>query len=140
VAIVDKKQLSQLGHLNREIEILRRQIQALNSETTIDSVKGSSANFPFTLHTIKIQGVDWKSYESRMKRLSDQLSRRVSELMDLLEEINEYIAAIDDSEMRQILTLRYVNGFTWQQVAAHIGGGNTADGVKKACYRFLQKN
>ena len=32
----------------------------------------------------------------------------------------------------------HVNGLTWDQVAAHIGGGNTGDSVRKMHDRFLK--
>lgn len=44
-----------------------------------------------------------------------------------------------DAQMRMILSLRFVNGLTWRQVAHSIGGGNTEDSVRKACQRFLQE-
>ena len=52
--------------------------------------------------------------------------------------LNRYIAGVEDAQMRMILSLRYVNGLSWQQVVAQIGGGNTADGVRKAHDRFLK--
>ena len=53
--------------------------------------------------------------------------------------LNRYIAGIEDAQMRMILSLRYVNGLSWQQVAVNIGGGNTADGVRMMVDRYLQK-
>ena len=52
----------------------------------------------------------------------------------------QYITNVDDSFVRQILTLRYIDGFSWLQVAMRIGGGNTEDSVKQAHSRFLRKN
>lgn len=54
--------------------------------------------------------------------------------------LNRYIAEVADSLTRQIMSLRYVNGFNWTQVAMHIGGGNTPDGVRKRHDRFLESN
>lgn len=54
--------------------------------------------------------------------------------------LEQYIANVDDSYMRQILTLRYAYNYSWRKVALRIGGGNTADGVKKRCQRFVSKN
>jgi len=54
--------------------------------------------------------------------------------------LNRYIASIEDSQMRLIMSYRFVNGLPWNQVAANIGGNNTADSVKKACYRFLAES
>ena len=122
---MDKKKLSQLRYLNKEIELLKEQIDNLDYNITTDTVKGSDTEYPYISRNIKITGVDIQDYERKAKRLKRKLSRRVEELLDLLEEINEYIESIDDSLIRQIIILRYINGLTWDQVAVHIGGGNT---------------
>lgn len=141
---MNKKQLSQLRHLNKEIELLKKQINdvelSIVPQYTIDSVKGSDPEFPYTEHSIKISGLDLNGYHRKVNRLKKKLQIRLEELMKQVDELNEYIASIDDSEIRQILTLRYMNGLTWEQVAAHVGGGNTADSVRKICSRFLEKN
>lgn len=53
--------------------------------------------------------------------------------------LERYISEISDSLMRQIFTYRFVNGLSWDQVAAKIGG-NTGGSVKKMCYRYLKKS
>lgn len=136
---MDKKKLSQLRYLNKEIELLKEQIDNLDYNITTDTVKGSDTEYPYISRNIKITGVDIQDYERKAKRLKRKLSRRVEELLDLLEEINEYIESIDDSLIRQIIILRYINGLTWDQVAVHIGGGNTADSVRMASNRFLER-
>ena len=67
------------------------------------------------------------------------MNRRVEELIDLVEETNDYINDIDDSLVRQIFTLRYINGLEWRQVAVSIGGNNTADSVRMIHNRFLER-
>ncbi|GHV36225.1 hypothetical protein FACS18949_15390 [Clostridia bacterium] len=41
--------------------------------------------------------------------------------------------------MRMILSLRYINGLTWQQISVSIGG-NTSDSIRMIHERFLAKN
>lgn len=135
---MDKEQLKQLKYLKSEIKILQRQIEDIETITTKDSVKGSLSEHPYIETHFKIEGVDYKSYNRKVKRLQRKLSRRMEELIDLVEETNEYIESIDDSLIRQIIALRYINGLTWDQVAASIGGNNTAESVRKAAERFLK--
>lgn len=52
-------------------------------------------------------------------------------------EILEYIRAIDDDQLRLIFRLRFIRCLTWGEVASVIGGRNTKDAVKSACYRYL---
>lgn len=119
---MDKEQLSQLKYLNKEIELLKKQIDNIGYNTVTDSVKGSSIDFPYTLHNIEITGIDIDEYNRKLIRIKRKLSRRIDELMDLYDEINDYIGNIEYSEVRQVLTLRYVNNLSWEQVAAHMGG------------------
>ena len=52
--------------------------------------------------------------------------------------LERYITTIEDSLLRQVFTYRFVNGLPWQQVAACIGGSNTADGVRMMCNRYIK--
>ena len=49
--------------------------------------------------------------------------------------INEELAGVENTLLRMIFTLRYVDCFTWPQVAALIGGGHTAANVSLHVYR-----
>lgn len=137
---MDKEQLSQIRYLKSEIEILKKQIADVDYKIATDSVKGSDPYFPYNERSFTITGINFKDYNRRVRRLQRKLNRRIEELMDLVEETNEYIESIDDSLIRQIIALRYINGLTWEQVAASIGGNNTADSVRKAAERFLIRN
>ena len=135
---MNKDQLRQLRHLKSEIRLLKQQIDNLESEIVTDRVRGSDVEHPYIERTYIIRGL---AYDRRkIKRLKEKLQRRVDDLIDLVVEINEYIETIDDSLLRQIITLRHVNGLTWDQVAASIGGGNTADGVRMIHDRFLKRD
>ncbi len=51
------------------------------------------------------------------------------------ERVERYITAIPDSRLRQIFRLRFVQGYSWQQVAGAMG--ISADAAKKAVYRWV---
>lgn len=86
--------------------------------------------------------------ERRMKALEDkpelaevkaEIEKKYVRIKAEWMRLEQYIANVDDSYMRQILTLRYVYGYSWHKVALRIGGGNTADGIKKRCQRYISK-
>ena len=123
---MDKQELQQLGDIKKEIEFLKRQIY--QAENTVgdpgmisDSVKGSSKTFPFTERTFKIRGVDWSGYHERVERLKRKLSGKMEELMEKVDEINDYISSIPDSETRMILHCKFIKGMTWEEIEAELG-------------------
>ncbi|MFV3012980.1 RNA polymerase subunit sigma-24 [Clostridium botulinum] len=133
-----KEQLKQLRYLKTEIEAIKKQIDNLECTMAIDKVRGSSSHFPYVQRSFTIEGVDYEEYNRKTIRLRKKLSRRISELMDLVEETNEFIEGIEDSLTRQIISLRYINGLTWEDVAANVGGGTTTESVRKVAERFLK--
>jgi len=141
---MDKKELSQLRHLKREVELLEQQIADAEYESSkykaSDVVLGSNPVWPYQEKTFRVEGIDIPKYERHLQRLRKKLEQRLEELMEMRERLEEYIETVPDSLIRQILILRYVNGLSWKQVAAHIGGGNTADSVRMLHNRFLKKS
>jgi len=137
---MDKKQLKQLRYLKKEIDMLKNQIENMDYIITTDSASGSNPDFPYEPRRFRIEGIDYDDYNRKISKLKKQLQRRIDKLLNLMKETNEYINNIDDSLIRQIISLKYVDGLTWEQVAASIGGGNTPDSVRKMCNRFLEKN
>ncbi len=129
---MNKKDLSQLYWLNREIEEQQRRLEELESIAT--SCTANITGMP------KGNGV------------SDKVASCVAEIIDLkglidlnikkcfyeLNRLNRYIESVEDSQMRMILSLRYVNGLTWQQIAFSIGECDEQYPRKKH-NRFLAK-
>ena len=49
----------------------------------------------------------------------------------------DYIQTVPDVWVRRLMRLRFADGLTWTAVAMRAGGGNTADGVRKAVLRYI---
>ena len=135
---MDKDKLSQLKYLSKEIELIEEQIKSIDYTMATDSVKGSDPYFPYTYHSITIKGVDIEDYNNKVKRLENKLYKKKHELIDLVNEIIDYIDDVEDSEIRQILTLRYIKGYTWEQVAIHMGSAGDGSTERKKHDRFLK--
>ena len=143
--MVSKEILIQYSDLQQEckevrekIEKLEKQIEKIESDgAVVDKVRGGEGG----LQSFKIEGFPYPEY-SRKKTLLYARKATISELeMELLETLNqveEFIASIKDSHIRRIVNLRVVYGLSWNKVADRIGGGNTEDSVKKAFYRFME--
>lgn len=128
------KELSQLYYLNREIEDLRFKISELEAKATDTSVK--ITGMPRGAGEGDKIGRAVAQLDYYKTKLTNRLERCRIELIRL----NDYISACPDSLTRQILTYRFVNGLSWNQVAAHIGHTVTVWSVKDTAYRYIKNN
>lgn len=120
------KELSQLYWLRREVIMDARRLVEL--ETMTNGICGMTE-----IGVKDRTGVTASKIEELKIILTDKQYKVLTERNKL----EQYIASVDDSYMRQIITLRFVDGFSWKKVAIEIGGNNTADSVRKACKRFI---
>lgn len=129
------KELSQLYYLNREIEADKARLEEIKSKlTTVGGQKLS--DMP------KAQ-----QYENRMERyiaelidLEGIISAKITQCLYERNRLERYIAEIPDSLTRQIFTLRFVNGLSWDACAAHLGCANSWKNLSNICYRYIDKN
>lgn len=126
------KELSQLYYLNREIENDRHRLKELEAKLTSPSSPNLSGMPRSTAYGNKIESsvADIIDLKAIIAAKQQQCIYERSRLM-------RYITEIDDSLTREIFIFRFVNGLSWRQVAASIGGNNTEESVKKICYRYL---
>lgn len=118
-----RKELSVLKKINGEIEQIKKELNSVDPTQmpVSDTVLGSSPYFPYTEHPIGIAGFDNTQYERTVKRIQNRLNRKLQELMDEKDRITEYIYSLDDSDLRQILMYKYVNGLTWEEIGECMG-------------------
>lgn len=141
---MDKRILVQYADLQQEVieirekvEKLEQQIDKIESEgAVIDKVMGGEGG----LQPFKVEGFPYPEY-SRKKTLlyarKATLSELELELLETLNEVESFISSINDSHIRRIVSLRVVDGLSWNKVALKMGGGNTEDSVRKAFDRFV---
>jgi hypothetical protein len=129
-----KKELSQLYYLNREIEEQQRRLKELESSAT--SCTQTITGMPH------IAGISDKvgKYAAEIADLKGLLDLNLKKCFYELHRLNRYIESIGDSEMRMVLSLRYVNGLSWEQVAASISVYASENSVKQAAHRYLKNN
>ena len=128
------KELSQLYYLNREIEMDQRRLRELEARV----LPGAQVitGMPHGSGVADIVG----RYAAEIADLRGIIEAKHQQCLYERSRLERYIADIDDSLLRQIFTYRFVNGLPWLQVAACIGGNNTADSVRVACNRYIEKH
>lgn len=129
-----KKELSQLYYLNCEICQLQERLAELENLAT--SCTATITGMP------RASGVSDKlaKYAAEIADLKSLLDLNLKKCFYELNRLNRYIQGVEDSEIRMILALRYVNGLCWEQVAASISPYASGESVRKVHDRFLKKN
>ncbi len=128
-------ELSQLYYLKREIELDKQRLAELRSKLyspfapVLSNTPKSPCRSP---HKLENDTVIANELEQLIRQ---KIERCNAERLKL----EKYIETISDSMTRQIFTLRFISGLTWQAVAMKIGGNNTADSVRMICFRYLSR-
>jgi hypothetical protein len=127
------KELSQLYWLNREIERDKARLEELYTKAA--SCTQTITGMPH------VPGITDKvgKYAGEIADLRGIIEANIQRCFYELNRLNRYIDSVDDPQMRMILSLRFVNGLPWRQVAESIGGGNTEDSVRMMCKRYIDK-
>lgn len=121
---MNKRDMKQIFYIKKERELLEEKLARLEQSG---------------LQSPKLDGMP---RASGISKPTEKKAEQIAELKEMLEELEyrtlcemkriyEYIRELDDSLLRQIIILRCIDLCTWDKVAIRIGGGNTADSVRK---------
>lgn len=122
-----KERLSQLAALNREITLDRQRLNALAARKCAGQVAG--------LPHLDLIGNRLPALEASYRLLEEKAVRALQEYNRLL----RFIMSVEDAQMRLILSLRYIDGLSWIQVAFRIGETDESYPRRKHDL-FLRKN
>lgn len=116
---MDKHRLMEYQKLKREQALLLRRITALQAKDVpivTGKVKASSRDFPYTEHRVSVQMHEPVEADRiiRMKQIYEARQKKVEQQML---EIETFIDGIDDTEIRQIFELRFIEGQKQEQIA-----------------------
>lgn len=144
--MISKEILIQYSDLQEEVKEVQARIEKTELQiakieeegNVVDSVCGGNGG----IQHFRIEGFPYPEY-SRKKSLlyarKATLANLEMELLETLNQVEEFIASVDDSRMRRIITLRFIDNLSWNKVADRIGGGNTEGSIKMAFQRFMGK-
>lgn len=120
---VDKQRLKKHKANKERLRRLEEKIQDLCSteaDEVMGKVRGSSKDFPYTEIRTSVLMPD--SYEQ--EKIDKQIRKAEAERMLLkadIDEVDEYIEAIEDPEIKEIFELAFVEGKKQQEVADIVG-------------------
>jgi hypothetical protein len=129
------KELSQLYYLDKEIELDRERLVELRANLLCPRSPDydgmpRNPNPENALERCVAEIVD----------LEDVIRAKIEQRIYERARLERYISDIPDSLTRQIFTLRFIEGLTWEDVAAKAGGNNTAKNCSNICYRYIRQS
>ena len=101
------------------------ELQEIKPQVLKDSVKGSSADFPYTEHTIVVEGEVELEKNPVYKRLKRDLEQARTEWLDKIREVEDGLKDMDP-EIQDILRRYYVNGQTLVEIGKALGYSKSA--------------
>lgn len=118
---MNKQKLSQYRDLVREVNFLKKKIES-------DVVEGSNNEFPYEKRKFTVHGVATSRYD-----------RKLRECNRLRTQIEEFIDSLDDSKLRMILELRYIEMKNWRDID-YFFGNYTGTYSKKIHDRYFKNS
>lgn len=148
---MEKNMLNQYKHLRMEIHREEQRIREM--ENIIKSMQPESMEVADTVNcgkkgkkalgTCTIRGYNDNTKINRKRvLLRERKARqelRITQIENIIIDIEEFINQVQDSEIRMILREFYIENKSWKEVAEMMGTGYTAESCKKKAQRQLAK-
>lgn len=143
---MDKNILAQYDDLLREtkeveqrLDNVKAEIRRIEDEGEVtDMVAGGYGGIQhFTITGFPVP--EYKRKKAILRHREIVLNGLKNEIEATINDVQVFINGIEDSHIRRIVSMRYIDGLTWRQIATRIGGGNSEDAVRKTVERFLRQ-
>ncbi len=126
-----EKELNQLHWINKEIQVLKKQKEELESRSLI---KGQDLNgMPH------VSGTSDKTANAALaiREIEELYEIKLRELFLVRGRIERYINTIEDSETRLIIRLRCINNMNWDEIGWEIGMDRRT--ASRKYFRFINE-
>lgn len=138
---MDKTVLQEYIDACELIKDTEKDISKLNQKkkTIIQTnVKGSMSEFPYVEQRFKIHGTTFSIKDDAQLRYEERLlEQRKAKAEQVKLQVEEWMLTIP-SRMQRIVKYRYLEGMSWERVAAKMGRRATADSVRMELNNFLK--
>ena len=130
---MEKRELDELYYLEREIRQQRKELEKFrrNGGASARAHRGH-VHVNGLAGDAEIHALQWRKMENLIEKNIDEYLKKRYERMCL-------IRSIEDSEMRQIMRLRYLEHRTWQQIAVLLGVDGDGSTERKKHDRYLKQ-
>lgn len=129
--------IKEIKEIQQDIEEKQKLKKQLESSVKRDVVKGGAGGE----RLYKISNYDKADIEETEYLINKNirlLKEREKKAAEMIVEIEQFINTLDDSRMRRMISLKYIHGKTWYQVAQAMGKMYSPDSCKKQVQRFFK--
>lgn len=141
--MISKEILIQYSDLQEEVKEVRKRIDRTERQIAkieedgkvIDTVSGGCGG----IQHFKIEGFPYPEYSRKKTLLYARKATLASleiELMETLNQVEEFIASVNNSEMRRILSMRFIDNKNFEQIGRILGYDRTS--ISKKIDKFLE--
>jgi hypothetical protein len=116
---ITRKLLSSYRKLKREIVVLELELVEMmegDNGIGVSVVMDYRKGYP---QPKAVPGFDWKLHDRREKILGNKKAR--------CKAVEDWIRSIEDGQARYVFRMFYIEGMTWDRIAAKIGYSNSPD-------------
>ena len=119
------KQLREYRHTKANILLLEQELDELILKSKACDGTGRGGGTSDTVAQIVLE-------REKVRRRIESLTERKNAVEGWLSRCEDYYGLL--------LRWHYVEGRTWTAIAMTLGGGNTEDGVRMSCHRYIRQN
>lgn len=132
------EELEQYQAEKKECADIKQRMSKLGGRKNIvcDTVRGSMVDYPFTAHTIRIEGISQKSINYRAI-LHAQYRRKHDAVLAHTVKVEYWLESVRDARVRNIVRYRYMDGMSWREVSRRVYGQRSENRARMALVRYF---
>lgn len=128
------KDFEEIVHIRAEIEMLKKRLEkAKNPSIVSDYAKDYSTGHEMI---ISISGYPLPD-KVKSDKIIDMIKKHMAKLENRVLDAEEFINQIPDSRVRVLLTLKYLEGMTWDAAARTVYKKMSGDAARKQVQRYF---
>ena len=116
------------------IERLRRLLRQLSRETVADVASGSRDDLSYGHITVRGKpGPEYQTVRRSLQEAEEKYLRMECQLLGLILTAEDYLETVEQSRLRLVLRLRFIDGLTWEHI------GRKTDRTERGCRAMVER-
>lgn len=131
---ITKSNLNRIYYLSRELEMWKHRLQELEADIPPNSKPNDGMPHANT-NAVKSPTED---KAIKLAELAEKIKEQVIRIETAKLEMEALILQMEDPILKQAIEYHCIKLMSWKDTAAHIGGSQTPEGIRKLYSRYMQ--